>query len=373
MISKHFILQNNNKKICLVASSLGKGGAERCVAVLSRMLNKLGYNVHIVIFLNIIDYEYTGKLLNLGALKDENDTFFSKFKRLKIFSNYLNEHNFDYIIDNRSRNFIIREYIISKLIYRSFKVIYAVHSYNLDYYFPKSKWLTKFLYKNANSFACVSRTIEDKMKSLYGFKNVRTVYNAIEHENIESVDDFNPDYSFILVYGRLDEEVKNHTLLFNSYKDSKLPENDIKLVVLGSGKDLGLLKQKVIDLRLENNVVFISFKKNPLKIVEMAKFVCLSSRFEGFPRALLESLSVGTPVISVDCKSGPNEIIQNRINGLLVPNYNIKALASAMNSFIFDKELYQKCKDNSKKSVAKFSKENIAQDWKNLLESINEN
>jgi len=95
----------------------------------------------------------------------------------------------------------------------------------------------------------------------------------------------------------------------------------------------------------------------------------LTSHFEGFPMSLVESLAVGTPVISVDCETGPREIVQNKVNGLLVENYNKTALAAAMNLMIDDEDLYQKCKNNAKKSVEHLSLTNIAQQWQNLLKA----
>jgi len=362
-------LQNNNKKICIVTSSLGKGGAEQSTALLSKMLVQIGYQVHLVTILNIIDYDYSGELLNLGRLKDQKDGFFARISRLSVFKKYLKQHQFDFIIDNRTRNSWFRETVISKIIYRPYKVIYVLRSYNLDYYFPKNKILAKLLYKNASAIVSVSEEIKQLVEKTYGFKNVSTIYNPIENNPLCLDEIVTLNYNYILAYGRLDEDVKNYTLLFEAYKISSLSKENIKLVLLGSGKDLSLLKQKVDELKLEKSIYFIPFNNKPLEIVVKAKFVCLTSRFEGFPRVLIESLSVGTPVISVNCKSGPSEIITNKDNGLLVENYDVNELADAMNSFIFDKRLYQHCKANAKQSVAKFSVEEISKDWKKLIES----
>ena len=69
-------LSTAKKKICIVTSSLGKGGAEKSSAVLSILLDNLGYEVHVISILNRIDYDYKGTLLNLGALKDKDASFF---------------------------------------------------------------------------------------------------------------------------------------------------------------------------------------------------------------------------------------------------------------------------------------------------------
>ena len=78
-------MRDNNNKICLVASSLGKGGAERATSLQSKLLSHLGYDVHIVIVNSIVDYEYEGQLFDLGALKQNG---ISRISRLNHFRKY---------------------------------------------------------------------------------------------------------------------------------------------------------------------------------------------------------------------------------------------------------------------------------------------
>jgi len=167
------------KKICIVVSSLGAGGAERSSAILSEMLFDLGYDIHIVSVLNKIDYPYKGTLLNLGALKDKDDTVLGRLKRLRIFKNYLKAHNFDYVIDNRTRIGFFREFIISKFIYNPRKTIYCVRSYNTDSYINPRCVFGNTLYGSAHRIIAVSNGISVKLKKKYGFKNLTIINNPI--------------------------------------------------------------------------------------------------------------------------------------------------------------------------------------------------
>lgn len=361
------MIKTNTKKICIVVSSLGAGGAERSSALLSEMLFDLNFDVHIVSVLDKIDYPYKGKLLNLGKLKAEDDSKIGRLKRLKVFKNYLKTHGFDYVIDNRTRIGFFKELIISKFIYKSYKTIYTVHSYNTDLYFNPNKTLRQILYGSTQNIVTVSNAITTKLKTEFGFSNVTTIYNAnaLENENLQ-IEKTNIE-PFVLFFGRLDDDVKNISLLLNSYEKSNLPSKNVKLKILGDGKDLNKLKHKVKDLKLSDSVVFLPHNPKPSVIVKSALFTLLTSRYEGFPMVLLESLAVGTPVVSVDCKSGPNEIIVHENNGLLVENYNADELAKAMNRLLEDKDLYLHCKSNAKVSIQKFSKATIAKQWKSLL------
>ena len=177
----------------------------------------------------------------------------------------------------------------------------------------------------------------------------------------------NEKEDYILFFGRLDDDVKNISLLLEGYSKSNLPSHHIKLKILGEGKDLEMLKMKSETLNIASHVEFLGYNPNPSSIVKSALFTVLTSRYEGFPRSIIESLSLGTPVISVDCKSGPNEIIKTDFNGILVENHNPEALAEAMNRLFKDKDLYLHCKTNSKPSVAQFSEEHIVKQWQSIL------
>lgn len=120
-------------------------------------------------------------------------------------------------------------------------------------------------------------------------------------------------------------------------------------------------------MNLKDTVEFLPYRPNPYDVVQKAMFTVLTSRYEGFPMVIPEALALGVPVVSVDCKSGPNEVIVNEQNGLLVENHNVEAFAKAMNRMIEDKDLYLRCKTNAKSSVEHLSKENIGKQWKAIL------
>lgn len=355
------------KKICIVVTSLGGGGAERSSALLSELLSELGYDIHIVSVLDKVDYTFKGQLLNLGKLKAENDTALGRIKRLFIFRNYIKNNRFDYVIDSRSKSGFLKEFIISRFIYNPKKTIYCVRSYNTNAYIHPNKVFANWLCKSAYRIVTVSQGVSDKLKNNYKFNNLEVIYNSLNEKLDVSKNEITKNESSILFYGRIDNAVKNISLLLSAYSKSILPVANVKLKILGDGKDRDFLVDETVKLNQQDNIEFLGFNPNPEALVKSSYFTVLTSRYEGFPRVLVESLALGTPVVSVDCKSGPNEIITNEYNGLLVENHNIEALAKAMNRMVNDKELYLHCKSNAKASVAHLSKEAIGKQWQALL------
>ena len=352
------------KKIALIGDCLSGGGAEKVHATLSNYFKNQQMEVHNVIFVDSISYSYSGELLNLGKMKSV--TTLDKLKRLHFLRKYMRQHNFDYIIDFRYRVNSINEFLLAKWVY-SAPTFFTIHSGMIDYYMPNNNLIAKLIYSKS-TIVTVSKAIENELKKRFNF-SIQTIYNPFDFDKIETLsNEFIPnETNYIVAVGRMNERVKQYDKLIEAYSLSNLPTKNIKLLLLGEGKYLGELKQLVKEKNLTDKVVFKGNQNNPFPYIQNAVFLALSSKNEGLPNVLIESLATEIPVVSFDCFSGPNEIIINNENGLLVENQNVSKLSQAMNEMIENEVLYLNCKKNARKSITNFSIEQIGSQWMKLL------
>ena len=363
------IMSHKKKKIALIGYRLSGGGSDKVMANLSIFFQHHGFEVDIIIVLNEVSFPYLGKLVNLGLLKNKSNGIFNKAQRLWALRKYLNENEFDFIIDFRFRTKIIQELVLARFIYNT-KTIFTVHSFLIDHYMPNNSWLTRLMYNYCFANVAITNEMKTMIEKKHQLKNVVTIHNPIYLEEIRKKQNEKIDleFDFIIAIGQYENEIKQFDKLISAYAQSDLSQKEIHFVIIGNGDEAKL--KKVI---LENNILgfvhLLGYQNNPFKYLGKAKFLVLSSKNEGFPNVILEALACEIPVVSFDCDFGPRDMISNFENGILVENQNWKKLTEAMNVLVSDEVLYQCCKENTRKSIDPFLLEKIGQEWLNLLKA----
>lgn len=174
----------------------------------------------------------------------------------------------------------------------------------------------------------------------------------------------------VIAVGRLDPQ-KGFDLLIDAWKILKQKsKNNWILNIFGEGFEKNNLQKKIIENNLQDSLFLKGNSQSIEQEILSSSIFVLSSRYEGFPMVLLESLACGVPIVAFDCKTGPSEIIDNNDCGYLIEYENQNQMAEKIIKLIEDdSERIEKGKVAKEKSEH-FSKQVIMNQWKNLFNDL---
>jgi glycosyltransferase involved in cell wall biosynthesis len=190
----------------------------------------------------------------------------------------------------------------------------------------------RFAYPLAREVVAVSSAMADELVS-HGVPpdRIRVIPNPTSQQALSSGTSplLNGSGGPIVVgVGRLVEQ-KDFATLIRAFEIVQR-DQDVRLLILGEGPERQRLEDLAASLGLSDKIEMPGFINNPWPLMAQASVFALSSRWEGWPNVLAEALALGLPVVSTDCPTGPNEILDNGKYGLLVPIQDPPALAAAI-------------------------------------------
>lgn len=180
--------------------------------------------------------------------------------------------------------------------------------------------IIKFFYSKVDySIAqCVDMKIDLVKNFNFDEKIIKVIYNPVSYKIEKNYNNKeNKKENYILLVGRLSKE-KRYDIAIRVFSKVRNKFPNLKLKISGKGKEEDYLRQLSKKYGVNEDVDFLGFQKDIVLLYQKAKLTLMTSSLEGFPNTLVESITLGTPVVSFNCPSGPREIIQNKINGFLV-------------------------------------------------------
>lgn len=175
---------------------------------------------------------------------------------------------------------------------------------------------------------------------------------------------------YIIASGRLSDQ-KNYPMLLNAFVKvhQKYPEQ--KLLIYGEGVLREELENMSRVLGIDKAVRFMGFSQNMAENYKNAKFLVMTSYYEGLPNVLLEALASSVPVISTDCPcGGPKMIVEEGVNGFLVPVGDSDLLAEKMCRLLEDRECLREMKKRAFLSAQEYTSDKIFCQWRNYIHSV---
>lgn len=347
------------KKLLIVMGSMGRGGAERVISLISDYFCKQGWKVYIALLLfNKVDYKLNENV-TIVNLSGEGQ---SRIKRLPGWFWGLRKL-VKTIRPDSILSFAARINVIVQLSCWGLKQKIVVSERNDPFMDGRSKgldFLTSLLYPKAKAVVFQTRRAAgyfDQVK----LKNQVIIPNPIAVCCKAS----NPSGCKIVTVGRLTKQ-KNQKMLIDAFSDFHEKYPDSELHIFGEGELREELTKQIIQLKLDGAVFLNGNIPNIHEQIADATMFILPSDYEGLSNALLEALMMGLPCISTAC-AGSDEYIVNGESGLLIPVGDKQALVGAMYQFMENEDLRQKCQNGAAQISNQIDAENVLKKWYQIL------
>lgn len=377
-------------KVLVLHGHLSMGGEERVLLSVLKNLVELNYDVDLLITWNhgennLFENEIPEKV-NYKFLFDNyngKNKLIKEIYRIRAKATYLKkvektikENKYDVIIDYSSNllkynNFDIKVPVFA-WIHFSLTFGEKLSAYKIEKY--------KKQYKKYDKILAICDTMRDEFVEILGMdKNkVELVYNPIDLEAIrkkaENIDKKYENYlkqDYFLQVSRLTEQKQPEHLVDIYYK---LKQRGIKekLYFIGNGEKVELIKQKIKEYKLEDDIILLGQIENPYPFFKNAKLFVHTGKYEGLPTVLLESLAFGTPVVAYDCPTGPKDILgKNSEYGELIPLNDKDTFVEKVYELMNKNEKYENYRKLSLVRANDFSMESNKAKLKELIENIN--
>ena len=165
-----------------------------------------------------------------------------------------------------------------------------------------------------------------------------------------------------IAVGRLDYQ-KSYDRLIAAWKMVHEEAPDWRLDIFGQGEWRDSLQAMIESAGLEGSVALNPPTKNIAAEYAASSILVMSSHYEGFPMVMVEGMAHGLPAVSFDFKCGPRDIIREGVDGSIVPDGDIPALARAILRLIGDEGLRKEMGCAARDVVSRFSPESVTGKW----------
>lgn len=368
-----------NKRILFFINSLTGGGAERVTSIITHFLVDKGYSVGIITVqgtdsdfytlpkgIDRISLDLAGENRGIGKV-------FANIQRLLALRAVLKQEQADVVVGMITTSAILCILAGWGL---STRVVASERNY------PGSKpcrliWaiLRRLIYRFADQHVVQTHKIANWLKENTGSQNIKVIPNSVKWPIPRNTPVIEPrlllkkDERVILAVGTKLHQ-KGFDLLIDAFAKIAHSHSGWRLVIIGisqSSNEGILLIELAKQLRIYDQVILPGLIGNVGDWYQRADLFVLSSRYEGMPNVLLEAMATGCACIAFDCDTGPRDIIEQGVNGLLVPAEDVDALRYELNRLILNPNERKMFSEAAIDVRGKFSEARIMDMWSKVL------
>lgn len=226
------------------------------------------------------------------------------------------------------------------------------------YYQPIAESQAELVLLSERYFSDIALTGIDFQHRLRAIPNINTYPEPI------SVD-WGAKNNELLYVGRLEDFVKQVSLLLRIWKRVAPQAPEWGLTIVGGGPDEEDLKQLAARLKLPR-LRFVGCQ-DPTPYYRRASILCLTSLFEGFPMVLTEAQQQGTAVIAFDSFAAVRDTIEDGVNGVLVTPFRKSEYAEKLLHLMQDEEYRLRLARRARETVQRFNPDVVLPQWLRYL------
>ena len=361
-----------NYRIFFCLSSIGGGGAERVASLLCNHWAGLGAQVTILATAAVRSsggYELDEEIevLHLADIVAGEKNKFSRVRAMRrLFKTYTPDVIISFITDVNNASLI-------GVFGMGIPIIVSERSFppaRINETGTVNSWLRWALYRFALPVVAQTEDVKNWIIENCPGSNVAVIPNPVQfplpgRDTLDSDDDGLVQRNrLILGSGRLIAS-KRHDLAIRAFGEIAQDHPDTILVLLGDGPERSQLEQLRDSLGLTNRVILRGQVANAGAWYARADIFVFPSSFEGFPNAVLEALSYGIPTVCFDILTGPRYLIEDHVNGILLPdNDHVTRLGNALSELLGDSGLCRKLSENAVSVRENYSIERISDLWR---------
>lgn len=226
------------------------------------------------------------------------------------------------------------------------------------------EWARRRLYPRARAVVVLTEPVADFMRAV-GCRDVRVIPGAVDPPPIRSDRGQAAENRRVIALGRLAPE-KSLDRLITAFAQAAGDDSRWNLRIVGDGPQREQLARHAETLGIADRVSFAGWVRPIWGELAASTVYALSSRYEGFPSALLEAMAVGLPCVAVDCDSGPRAILRHGEDGWLVPN-DTASLAAGLRRMITEPSLRERLGGLAPEVLRRFGWESLVDAYERAL------
>lgn len=353
-------------KIFFLTAYLGAGGAERVVSLLANEMSQLGHDVGIICLkYNDVFYAIDSNVQLVFPM----DHCQNRFSELFWLRRFLKGQKPDVVIPFTEGVYC---FTILSLLGTGIPII-ASERLDPAAMSKTRKILKRLLLPYADWLVVQTQSIKDYFPESIQ-KKTSIIYNPVVTEVFREIDngqltiENEGRLNRIISVGRLYPQ-KNQEMMIRAFAKVAEKFPDWQLVIYGEGPLRESLELIVESLEMEGRVLLPGRTEHVIEELRKSKIFCMSSDYEGMSNSMIEAICVGLPIVTT-AVSGVKELIEDGVNGIVVPCGDEDAMGVALSKLLSEESLRQAFATKSSSKKVLFKLDNVVAQWLSLTNLI---